>query len=412
MVPAYGGVVTDAFLYAAVRTPFGRFGGALAEVRPDDLAATAVSAVLAKAPNLDPAAIGDVVWGCANQAGEDNRNVGRMAVLLAGLPVSVSAVTVNRLCGSSLDAFMAASRTVETGDADVALAGGVESMTRAPWVLPKPSRAFPAGNVTAVSTTLGWRLVNDRMPAEWTVSLGEANEQLGERFGIARERQDEFAARSHRLADEAWAAGFYDDLVVAVEGVDLTRDEGIRPGSSAERLAGLKPSFRSAEAGGTITAGNASPLNDGASALLVGAAGAVPGLDPLARVAGRGTFALAPQEFGFAPVEAANRALARAGIGWGDVGAVELNEAFAVQSLACVDAWLADGLRDPELVNAKGGAIAIGHPLGASGGRVVGTLAHRLRASGERWGVAAICIGVGQALAVVLENVGSTGAAA
>jgi acetyl-CoA acyltransferase len=397
--------VTDAFLYAAARTPFGRFGGALAEVRPDDLAASAVSAVLAKAPQLDPAAVGDVIWGCANQAGEDNRNVGRMAVLLAGLPVSVPAVTVNRLCGSSLDAFMAASRTVETGDADVVLAGGVESMTRAPWVLPKPPRAFPAGNVTAVSTTLGWRLVNDRMPAEWTVSLGEANEQLGERFGISRARQDEFAARSHRLADEAWTAGFYDDLVVPVEGVDLTRDEGIRPGSSAEKLAGLKPSFRSADAGGTITAGNASPLNDGASALLVGAAGAVPGLDPLARVAGRGTFALAPQEFGFAPVEAARRALARAGIGWGDVGAVELNEAFAVQSLACVDAWLADGLRDLGLVNAKGGAIAIGHPLGASGGRVVGTLAHRLRESGERWGVAAICIGVGQALAVVLENV-------
>jgi len=404
--------VTDAYLYAAARTPFGRFGGALAEVRPDDLAAAAVTAVLAKAPGLDAERIDDVVWGCANQAGEDNRNVGRMAVLLAGLPVSVPAVTVNRLCGSSLDAFMAASRSVETGDADVALAGGVESMTRAPWVLPKPSRAFPAGNVTAVSTTLGWRLVNDRMPAEWTVSLGEANEQLGERFGIARERQDEFAARSHRLADAAWSEGFYDDLVVPVEGVDLTRDEGIRPGSSAEKLALLKPSFRSAEAGGTITAGNASPLNDGASALLVGAAGAVPGLDPLARVAGRGTFALAPQEFGFAPVEAAHRALARAGIGWGDVGAVELNEAFAVQSLACVDAWLAEGLRNPELVNAKGGAIAIGHPLGASGGRVVGTLAHRLRETGERWGVAAICIGVGQALAVVLENVEASGAGA
>jgi len=404
--------VTDAYLYAAARTPFGRFGGALAEVRPDDLAAAAVTAVLAKAPGLDAERVDDVVWGCANQAGEDNRNVGRMAVLLAGLPVSVPAVTVNRLCGSSLDAFMAASRSVETGDADVALAGGVESMTRAPWVLPKPSRAFPAGNATAVSTTLGWRLVNERMPAEWTVSLGEANEQLGERFGIARERQDEFAARSHRLADAAWSEGFYDDLVVPVEGVDLTRDEGIRPGSSAEKLAGLKPSFRSAEAGGTITAGNASPLNDGASALLVGAAGAVPGLDPLARVAGRGTFALAPQEFGFAPVEAAHRALARAGIGWGDVGAVELNEAFAVQSLACVDAWLAEGLRDAELVNAKGGAIAIGHPLGASGGRVVGTLAHRLRETGERWGVAAICIGVGQALAVVLENVEASGAGA
>jgi acetyl-CoA acetyltransferase family protein len=393
--------VSDAFLYAAARTPFGRFGGALAEMRPDDLAAAAITAVLAKAPELDPAAVGDVVWGCGNQAGEDNRNVGRMAVLLAGLPVSVPAVTVNRLCGSSLDAAMQASRTIESGDADVVLAGGVESMTRAPWVLPKPSRAFPAGNVTAVSTTLGWRLVNERMPAEWTVSLGEANELLADRFAISRERQDDFAARSHHLADAAWEAGFYDDLVVPVSGTELTRDEGIRPGSSAEKLAGLKPSFRSVEQGGTITAGNASPLNDGASALLLGAADAVPGLDPVARVAGRGTHALAPQDFGFAPVEAAEKALARAGITWHDVAAVELNEAFAVQSLACVDAWKVD----PEIVNAKGGAIAIGHPLGASGGRILGTLAHRLRESGDRWGVAAICIGVGQGLAVVLENV-------
>ena len=388
--------MTDAFVYAAARTPFGRFGGALAEVRPDDLAAAAITGVLDKAPALDPAAIGDVVWGCANQAGEDNRNVGRMAVLLAGLPVSVPAVTVNRLCGSSLDAAMQASRAIESGDATVVLAGGVESMTRAPWVLPKPSRAFPAGNVTAVSTTLGWRLVNERMPAEWTVSLGEANELLADRFGISRVRQDEFAARSHNLADAAWEAGFYDDLVVPVS--DLTRDEGIRPGSSAEKLAGLKPSFRP---DGTITAGNASPLNDGASAVLLGAEGAVPDLAPLARVAGRGTHALAPQDFGFAPVEAAEKALARAGIGWSDVAALELNEAFAVQSLACVDAWKVD----PDIVNAKGGAIAIGHPLGASGGRVLGTLAHRLRESGDRWGVAAICIGVGQALAVVLENV-------
>ena len=395
--------MSDAFLYASARTPFGRFGGALSDVRPDDLAAAVISSVLAKAPQLDPAAVEDVFWGCANQAGEDNRNVGRMAVLLAGLPVSVPAVTVNRLCGSSLDAAMQASRAIECGDAEVVLAGGVESMTRAPWVLPKPSRAFPAGNVTAVSTTLGWRLVNDRMPAEWTVSLGEANEQLADRFSIPRERQDEFAARSHNLAAAAWDAGFYDDLVVPVEGVDLDRDEGIRPGSSAEKLAGLKPSFRPE---GTITAGNASPLNDGASALLLGAEGAVPGLDPIARIAGRGTHALAPQEFGFAPVEAADKALARAGIGWADVAAVELNEAFAVQSLACVDAWLKGGLADPEIVNAKGGAIAIGHPLGASGGRILGTLAHRLRETGDRWGVAAICIGVGQALAVVLENVG------
>src|SRR4051794_18452557 len=263
--------VSDAFLYAAARTPFGRFGGGLAEVRPDDLAATAITAVLAKAPGLEPGAIGDVVWGCANQAGEDNRNVGRMAVLLAGLPVSVPAVTVNRLCGSSLDAAMQASRTIEAGDASVVLTGGVESMTRAPWVLPKPAKGFPAGNVTAVSTTLGWRLVNERMPAEWTVSLGEANEQLADRFSISRERQDEFAARSHTLADAAWADGFYDSLVAPVAGVDLARDEGIRPGSSAEKLAGLKPSFRPFEQGGTITAGNASPLNDGASAVLLGA---------------------------------------------------------------------------------------------------------------------------------------------
>ena len=395
----------DAFVYAAARTPFGRFGGALAEVRPDDLAASAITAVLAKAPDLDPSVIGDVVWGCANQAGEDNRNVGRMAVLLAGLPVSVPAVTVNRLCGSSLDAAMQGSRAIEAGDADVVLAGGVESMSRAPWVLPKPSRAFPAGNVTAVSTTLGWRFVNDRMPTDWTVSLGEANELLADRFSISRSRQDEFAARSHNLADAAWAAGFYDDLVVPVGvsggGVELTRDEGIRPGSSAEKLAGLKPSFRSADLRGTITAGNASPLNDGASAVLLGADGAVPGVQPLARIAGRGTHALAPQDFGFAPVDAAEKALARAGIGWADVAAVELNEAFAVQSLACVDAWQVD----PEIVNARGGAIAIGHPLGASGGRILGTLAHRLRESGDRWGVAAICIGVGQALALVLENV-------
>lgn len=392
--------MSSAFLYAAARTPFGRFGGALADVRPDDLAATALTGVLGKAPDLDPALIGDVVWGNANGAGEDNRNVGRMAVLLAGLPVTVPATTVNRLCGSSLDAAIIASRTVESGDADVVVAGGVESMTRAPWVLPKPSRAYPAGNVTAVSTTLGWRLVNEHMPAEWTVSLGEANEQLREKFSISRDRQDAFAARSHQLADAAWSAGFYDPLVVPVPGADLARDESIRAGSTPETLAGLKPSFRP---DGTITAGNASPLTDGASALLLGseaAAGRI-GLAPVARVAGRGVSALEPQLFGFAPVEAADRALARAGISWSDVSAVELNEAFAVQSLACVDAW---GV-DPEIVNAKGGAIAIGHPLGASGGRILGTLAQRLVESGDRWGVAAICIGVGQALAVVLENV-------
>ena len=389
----------SSYLYAATRTPFGKFGGSLAGVRPDDLAATALAGVLAKAPDLDPGWVDDVFWGNANGAGEDNRDVGRMAVLLAGLPTSVSATTVNRLCGSSLDAAIMASRAVETGDAEIVVAGGVESMTRAPWVMPKPARGFPAGDTTAVSTTLGWRLVNERMPQDWTISLGECNERLQERFGISRTRQDEFAARSHSLAEAAWNDGFYDDLVTPVDGVDLHRDESIRPDTTAAKLSDLKTVFRP---DGTITAGNASPLNDGASGLLIGseAASTRLGLDPLARIAGRGVHALDPQDFGFAPVEAANAALSRAGISWADVGCVELNEAFAVQSIACVDAWKID----PEIVNTKGGAIAIGHPLGASGTRLLGTLGKRLLRSRERWGVAAICIGVGQALAVVLEN--------
>ncbi|MBO3741113.1 thiolase family protein [Actinoplanes flavus] len=389
--------MTDSFVYAATRTPFGRYSGALADVRPDDLAATALTGLLAKAPGLDPGRIDDVYWGNANGAGEDNRNVGRMAVLLAGLPTSVPASTVNRLCGSSLDAAIIGSRAIASGDAEIVVIGGVESMTRAPWVLPKPSRAFPAGHLEAVSTTLGWRLVNPRMPAEWTISLGECNEQLGEKYGISRERQDAFAARSHVLAAKAWAEGFYQDLTVPVG--DLVKDEGIRADSSPEKLASLKPSFRT---DGTITAGNASPLNDGAGAVLLGTAAAAfhIGFDPIARIAGRGAYALDPQDFGFAPVQAAEKALRQAGIGWSDVGAVELNEAFAVQSLACVDAW---GI-DPEIVNTRGGAIAIGHPLGASGARILGTLAHVLRERDQRWGVAAICIGVGQALAVVLEN--------
>ncbi|WP_432478274.1 thiolase family protein [Nocardioides sp. GXQ0305] len=385
----------DVFVYDAVRTPFGRFGGALAGVRPDDLAALVVGGLLERHPELEPDRIGEVVLGCANGAGEDNRNVARMAVLLAGLPVEVPASTVNRLCGSSLDATISGARQVALGETDVVLVGGVESMSRAPWVLPKPEKPFPAGNAELVSTALGWRLVNPEMPGAWTVSLGEATEQLREREKVSREDQDAFALRSHRLAAEAWDGGFYDDQVVAVPGVELARDESIRD-TTPDKLAGLKPVFRD---DGTVTAGNASPLNDGASAALLGSADAGLG-DPLARVAGWGAAANEPQFFGFAPVEAANRALARAGIGWGDVGAVELNEAFAAQSLVCVRAW---GI-DPDLVNAHGGAIAIGHPLGASGTRILGTLARSLAASGERWGVAAICIGVGQGLAVVLEN--------
>ena len=388
--------VSHAFLYAGVRTPFGRYAGALAGSRPDDLAAAVVRGLLDRAPEVDPAQIGDVILGCANGAGEDNRNVGRMAVLLAGLPVTVPGLTVNRLCGSSLQAAMDASRLVETGDADLVVAGGVESMSRAPWVLPKPARGFPAGNETLVSTTLGWRLVNARMPAEWTASLGECNEQLADALGIARERQDAFAVTSHQRAAQAWDDGFYDDLVLPVDG--LTRDECVRPDASVETLAGLKPAFRP---DGSITAGNASPLNDGAAALLIGGETAATGLPPLARIAGRGAAALEPPRFGIAPVEAAGRALAAAGVAWSDIGAVELNEAFAVQSLACLDAWRVD----PAIVNTRGGAIAIGHPLGASGARVLSTLAAVLVERRERWGLAAICIGVGQALAVVLENV-------
>jgi acetyl-CoA acetyltransferase family protein len=390
-------VTSEVYLYDAVRTPFGRYGGALAGTRPDDLAAHVIRTIVDRAPDLDPAGVDEIVLGNANGAGEDNRNVARMAGLLAGLPTSVPALTVNRLCGSSLEAAIVASRQIALGEADVIVAGGVESMSRAPWVLPKPEKAYPAGNAELVSTALGWRLVNPLMPAEWTVSLGEATEQLREREGITREEQDEFALQSHRNAAAAWDSGFYDGHVVPVPGVDLARDESIRVDTTAERLAGLKPVFR--EAGGTVTAGNSSPLNDGASAVLLGSASA--GLQPMARIAGRGAAANEPQYFGFAPVEAANLALKRAGIGWSEVGAVELNEAFAAQSLACIKAWDVD----PAIVNRYGGAIAVGHPLGASGTRILGTLARTLEASGERWGVAAICIGVGQGLAVVLENV-------
>jgi acetyl-CoA acetyltransferase family protein len=388
--------MSAAYIYDAVRTPFGRYGGALAKTRPDDLGAVVVKAIVERT-GVDPGRIDDVMFGNANGAGEDNRNVGRMAALLAGLPTSVPGNTVNRLCGSSLDAAIQASRAIETGDADVVLVGGVESMSRAPWVVLKPEKGFPAGPQTMHSTTLGWRMVNPEMPEQWTISLGESTEKLAGIHGVGREAQDAFALRSHQLADKAWNDGFYDDWVVPVPDVDLARDEGIRADSSLEKLAKLKPAFVS---GGTVTAGNASPLNDGASAVLL-ANDRFDG-EPLARIAGRGVFAVDPDIFGIGPVEAANRALARAGIGWGDVDLLELNEAFAAQSLACVGEW--QGL-DPEKVKVFGGAIAIGHPLGASGGRILGTLAYTLRENGWKYGVAAICIGVGQGLAVVVEAV-------
>jgi acetyl-CoA acetyltransferase family protein len=387
-----------AYIYEAVRTPFGRFGGALAGVRPDDLAAHSLRALLGRVGELAPEAIDDVILGNANGAGEENRDVARMAVLLAGLPTSVPGVTVNRLCGSSLEATIQAARAIECGDAAIVVAGGVESMTRAPWVLLKPAKGFPAGPETLHSTTLGWRMVNPEMPDRWTISLGASAEKLAGMYEISREAQDEFALRSHTLAARAYDERAMGE-VIPIPGVELDRDEGIRAETSLEKLARLKPAFVE---GGTVTAGNSSPLNDGAAMVLIGAedaAGSI-GKAPLARIVSRGVHGVDPDVFGIAPVEAANQALRRAGIGWGEIDAVELNEAFASQSLACLAGWPE---LDPEKVNVRGGAIAIGHPLGASGARVVGRLAHELRASGGRYGVAALCIGVGQGLAVVLE---------
>ena len=403
--------MNHAYVYDAIRTPFGKVGGALASHRPDDLAALVVRTLVERAPELDPATIDEVYFGNANGAGEENRNVARMATLLAGLPVSVPGSTINRLCGSSLDAAMMGSRQIEVGEGDLLLVGGVESMSRAPWVLPKTERPYPMQNLELANTTLGWRLVNPNMPSEWTVSLGEATEQLREKHGISREDQDAFAANSHQLAAKAWDEGKYDDLTVSVapntkKGVELTRDETVRGDSTPETLAGLRTVFRSGD-NATVTAGNASPMNDGASAVWLGSerGAQLLGREPIARIAGRGAAANEPQFFGEAPVEAANIAVRRAGITWDDVAAVELNEAFAAQSLACLRQW---GV-DQGIVNQWGGAIAIGHPLGASGTRVLGTLARRLQESGQRWGVASLCIGVGQGLAVVLENENAQG---
>jgi acetyl-CoA acetyltransferase family protein len=391
----------DVFILDAVRTPVGRLGGALAGVRPDDLASAAVKAVVERLPDLDPGAIEEIYLGDANQAGEDNRNVARMAVLLAGLPVTIPGATVNRLCGSGLEAVIDASRAVAVGDADVVLAGGVESMSRAPWVLPKPGKAYPTGHEQLWSTTLGWRMTNPRMPSEWTIALGEGAEILADKYSISREEQDAFALGSHQRAAAAWDAGWFDAEVVAVREGELSRDECIRPDTTADKLAVLRPVFRS---GGTVTAGNASPMNDGAAALVLasedGAARA--GAPPLARVVARATSGVEPHLYGIGPVAAARAALSRAGLAWADLAAVELNEAFAAQSLACLAEWPD---LDRSIVNPQGGAIAIGHPLGCSGARILTTLVHHLRRTGGRYGMAAMCIGVGQGIAVIVENV-------
>ncbi len=387
------------YIYDAVRTPFGRAGGALSGTRPDDLAAIVLKATVDRT-GLDPARIDDVIFGDANQAGEDNRNVARMGALLAGFPTSVTGVTVNRLCASSVEAVVQGSRAIDAGDVDVVLAGGVESMSRAPFIVAKSPRPWPSvGNQTMWNTSIGWRMVNPNLPKHWTISNGQSAEKIAREWGISREAQDEFAVQSHRRAAAAWAEGIYDGEIVQVPGAELSRDEGIRDDTSVEKLAGLKALFAD-DGQGSVTAGNSSPINDGASAVLLAREGALDG-EPLARITARAVHGVDPDDFPIAPIEAANKALAKAGRTWADVDFVELNEAFASQSLACLKGWPDF---DPDRMNIHGGALAIGHPLGASGGRIIGHAAHELARRGGGVAVAAICIGVGQGMAVVLER--------
>ena len=398
-----------AVIVRACRTPVGRFGGTLSPVRPDDLSAAVIRALI-HSPAVEPASIDDIYWGCANQAGEDNRNVGRMSALLAGLPYSVPAATVNRLCGSSLEAVIQAARAVRTGDADTVIAGGVESMSRAPYALPRAGSAN-AGSVTGYDTALGWRFPNPAMeriiPLE---SMGETAENVAERWHVTREDQDAFALDSHRKAVAAQAAGIFAPEITPVEirrGKDgpaiVATDEGPRPDTSMEKLAALPPVFRP---GGTVTAGNSSPLNDGASGVLImnEAKARSAGLTPLARIASSGVAGVDPRTMGIAPVPATRIALRKAGISMGDVGRIELNEAFAAQSLAVIRELGAP----PRSVNPFGGAIALGHPLGASGTRILATLLNSMHRAGVQWGVATMCIGVGQGITVVLENMRHT----
>ena len=401
----------EAWIVEAVRTPIGRYGGALASVRPDDLAAAVLRAVVDRA-GIDPALVEDVIFGCANQAGEDNRNVARMALLIAGFPVEVGGQTVNRLCGSGLQAINTAAHAIAAGDGDVFIGGGVESMTRAPYVQLKPEAAWDRGNRELVDTTLGWRFVNPRLAEQYyPYSMGETAENVADRWGVSRERQDAFALDSQCRAVAAIEAGRFDDQIVPIavpqrkgEAVVVTRDEHPRADSSMEALARLRPVFK--PDGGTVTAGNASGINDGASAVLLVEAerARALGLRPLARVLSTAVAGVDPAVMGIGPVPATRKALDRAGIGTGDLDLVELNEAFASQAVACIDEL---GL-DPAKVNVNGGAIALGHPLGMSGGRLITMLTHELRRTGGRYGLATMCIGVGQGIATVVERLDET----
>jgi acetyl-CoA acyltransferase len=398
--------VTDALIINGVRTPFGRHGGGLAPVRPDDLAALVLAEVLERT-GVPAAEIEDVILGCANQAGEDNRDVARMAALLAGFPETVGGVTVNRLCGSGMDAVAAAARAIRLEEAGAYVAGGVESMSRAPYVMPKAVRGYPTGPVELADTTLGWRLVNPRMEAMGhTDSLGQTAENLAREHGITRDEQDRFALRSHAKAVAAADAGRFDAELLAVEvpgrrePVTVAADEVPRRDSSLQSLARLRPAFARE---GTVTAGNASTLNDGAGALLLTSESfaAAHGLAPLARVRSAATAGVPPRIMGIGPVPAAEKALARAGLALDDMDLVEVNEAFAAQVLTVLRLWGIDP--DDERLNVNGGAIALGHPLGASGARIITTTAHELRRRGAQFALVSMCIGVGQGIALVLE---------
>ncbi len=386
----------DAYLLDAVRTPFGRYRGGLSRIRTDDLAALPLRELVRRNPGLDPAAIDDVVYGNTNGAGEENRNVGRMAALLADLPVTVPGSTVNRLCASGGEAVVQAARALAVGDARYVVAGGVEGMSRAPYVVPKPDEALPK-SMAMHQTTVGWRMVNPTFPSHWTDSLGECAERVAAELGIGRREQDDWALRSHERAAEAWDKGLHDDYVMQVDGVH--RDESIRPDTSADRLAGLAPAFTP---DGTVTAGNSSPINDGAIAVLLGTAesAAALGVSPLGQVLSSATVAVEPDRFSLAPVPAIERALGRLGLAAADVDLWEINEAFAAMVLSTLRGL--PGL-DIERVNPHGGAIAIGHPLGASAPRVVVDLCRELRRRGGGIGVAAACIGVGQGSAIVCK---------